>query len=587
MLRETVTRAIGPRATSQTLVLIVVVVLSLSNIASNASGSTQELMFWLGIISVSGMLSWMWFVLWSFAARGSRGAIRIGLLSFIFATTEVLRTLSVHVLATSAGLENATDWVFYVVAGALYGLTFFVFVSIILNDIDLYRASFLELADRQQVLRSLLRTAEAQFDAVREATRAAVQSGIKLAVDRAFETAGRRETSQVVAEMMAISNEVVRPMAHELFDGPVRLELPRTAEFSPRVSFRRVINGATTVRPIRPQLIVVLYVLLASPSAILLATSWMSVGWFLISIFVLWLLAELGRRVMLVARRWKSLALRVALLVSCYTVLGLGTGVVYGMSEVRFGSIPMLGVLTASFVSSILIGAWLSVSAGIDDARAEILAQLTVATEQLHWQQVQMQSRIWAEQRRMARLLHSQVQSAIVAGALRFRSAVDDGADRAEALHSFQKLVNDAVAKVLAGEDRPQIDVLLAASSAQWDGVLDVHIAVDDATLVALQSDSVASAVVAEVVTNALLNCVKHARAASADVRLRLLGDTVLRVEVIDDGVGVPATVIPGMGMRQLQALSLSCSLKTRRDRLGAVLEADIPVCAAVIPRVC
>jgi two-component system, NarL family, sensor kinase len=81
------------------------------------------------------------------------------------------------------------------------------------------------------------------------------------------------------------------------------------------------------------------------------------------------------------------------------------------------------------------------------------------------------------------------------------------------------------------------------------------------------------------IVQEALMNVIRHAEAANCVVRLSLNGG--LHVEVLDDGVGQPASVRPGIGLRSMRERAVelggSCTIEQRMTA-GTRVHASLPL---------
>ncbi|MGH3088238.1 MAG: sensor histidine kinase, partial [Rubrobacteraceae bacterium] len=51
----------------------------------------------------------------------------------------------------------------------------------------------------------------------------------------------------------------------------------------------------------------------------------------------------------------------------------------------------------------------------------------------------------------------------------------------------------------------------------------------------------------------ALMNVARHAKAGDCIVRLSCPGERILEIEVVDDGVGLPASPEPGVGLSSMR----------------------------------
>jgi signal transduction histidine kinase len=181
------------------------------------------------------------------------------------------------------------------------------------------------------------------------------------------------------------------------------------------------------------------------------------------------------------------------------------------------------------------------------------------------------------ERRRIRRDLHDGLGPALSGVVFRIESArilvPDDPAAASRGLEVAASQVQDVVADVrrLVHDLRPPalddlglVGALRQQASALSGPGFGVHVeAGDDVQALPAAVEVAAYRVVGEAVTNAA----RHARASRCDVRLHL-ADGELHLRVSDDGVGVDATAVAGVGL---------ASLRERVAELGGRAEVVCP----------
>lgn len=189
------------------------------------------------------------------------------------------------------------------------------------------------------------------------------------------------------------------------------------------------------------------------------------------------------------------------------------------------------------------------------------------------------------ERRRLRRELHDDLGPALSGLALSAAAVAKraDGVDAplAESARELQHDIGDVVtrAREISHGLRPAILDDLGLESAireRLGGVEDVRFAVEVDGRLPAAVDLAALRIVQEAVTNAR----RHARATSTTVRIALV-DAELRIDVVDDGVGVPRTVTPGLGLRSIRerAAELGGHARvTRRAGGGTAVSVRLPV---------
>lgn len=194
------------------------------------------------------------------------------------------------------------------------------------------------------------------------------------------------------------------------------------------------------------------------------------------------------------------------------------------------------------------------------------------------------------ERRQLRRDLHDDIGPALAALALQAEAALtlsaDDPGAAAAMIARLAPRLNATVGDVraLVHELRPpNLDEFgLAASVAELAvrmSTPEVAVNADVPQLMGLSAalDVAAYRIVAEAVTNA----VRHAGASVVDVRLAVMGNT-LELEVSDDGCGLPADPVPGLGLAsmRLRAEELGGELTVSTGSGGTRVNAQLPLTA-------
>lgn len=201
------------------------------------------------------------------------------------------------------------------------------------------------------------------------------------------------------------------------------------------------------------------------------------------------------------------------------------------------------------------------------------------------------------ERRRLRRDLHDDIGPALAALALQAEAALTLAPDDPEAATALVgRLVtrlNQAVGDVraLVHELRPPtLDGLGLATAVHELAVrmttpeVLVRANITDLRELSAALDVAAYRIVAEAVTNA----VRHADASLVEVSLTVTGDA-LHIEVADDGCGLPAEPVPGLGLNsmRLRAEELGGELSSSTTGNGTSVVAQIPIATsatAVLP---
>jgi signal transduction histidine kinase len=121
-----------------------------------------------------------------------------------------------------------------------------------------------------------------------------------------------------------------------------------------------------------------------------------------------------------------------------------------------------------------------------------------------------------------------------------------------------------------------------------WQGLCQVDFSIDDEVSLALELDKIAQTVAWDVIKEACTNAIRHGKASSVTIALKLLGSDALGISVRNNGLVIDsngetlATDAPrGLGSKLLDSVSISWSLTKTTSAGGAnetVLAARLPI---------
>jgi signal transduction histidine kinase len=192
--------------------------------------------------------------------------------------------------------------------------------------------------------------------------------------------------------------------------------------------------------------------------------------------------------------------------------------------------------VVASFVPLFVVTVGASLAAATAADRVALETDLAKQRAQMTRTAARVQAVLGHEQRRMARSLHADVQSAVNAAGLMLDRSYRQGAVTSELVDDVVTRIATSVERFLAGgaSDLP-LTARLSEVRALWAGVCTVLLAVDEAAGERIDADAVTRELVVDLVTEACANAVVHGDAREVRVRLALVGEEV-ELEVSDDG---------------------------------------------------
>ncbi len=211
--------------------------------------------------------------------------------------------------------------------------------------------------------------------------------------------------------------------------------------------------------------------------------------------------------------------------------------------------------------------------------------ELQAAVAQAEWSTHRVQQEAWAANRLLARELHGGVQSELTAAALRLEAwsrtpnpqTLDAVLDQVR--HAVDR-VNDLLSR---GVEPPPVDVHRALGSIcdVWVSLARIDIELSPEVALTLEQDQTAAVTVIEVVRECLGNSIRHGRASQVTIEVTVIAEgatasDAVHLIVADDGVGISAAAVPGLGSQLLDQICLRWMRTATRP--GTRVEAVVPL---------
>lgn len=497
----------------------------------------------------------------------------------VYASTEILRTNMVALLLLRYAVEVDLVWPHRLLAGGLTGMAVIGVAAIVLNDRAHYVAQYRQLVFRRQELEreldNLNQNIGAFIDQLRDSVREAVDAALNPIVDDARK---RHSAREIVEDIVRVSEDVVRPLSHQVSAAlPADTQsVPRTRP--PRVSFARLVQLTTTVAPFQPRVVsLIVFMLLFSASVFLLA---FPVGaLFLVSALTVGFVTHwFGQRYVQPRLPSWSLWLRVVVISAVYpagfliTVLGL---IAFREQGITVDRVSGLGypLLIIEFLS------WgLATIPAIRAGQREILEEGVETTSELAQIRARAEVRLRREKQRLAATVHGDVQSILMAAALRLQHP---DTTREDAL-SIVSEARAAIARTLdearmAETVWPGLEELCQRLVDSWSGVVEISCQTDPLAREVVDRNQDLAETVWQVAREAVTNAAKHGRARSVKVAVGVSDDGhFLSFSAVDDGTRVSADELRGGGSRLFDAVSENWTRQS--GDTGTELELSIPL---------
>ncbi len=244
--------------------------------------------------------------------------------------------------------------------------------------------------------------------------------------------------------------------------------------------------------------------------------------------------------------------------------LSLWIDKIFHSEEAMFSLASLVGTVTNSFSIS-------AAMAMTGQQAKRLLGQLEDLEQNLKLHVSRLRQKQWVSRQEVVSQVHGQVQGAIVAALTRLGHTDDPSqvekakADLDRALNSLNEHTSQTA------NIRESLDDLASA----WEGVCQIELQLDAEAEANCNRSATTAFVVGALVTEGIVNAVRHGDAKTVQVSLQTLSPGLLSLRLTDDGQLEPASV-PGNGSRLMTDLSTAWSLK--RIDSKTVLEIVIPL---------
>lgn len=397
---------------------------------------------------------------------------------------------------------------------------------------------------------------------------------------RQVQTEWGNSPEQAATRIRSLAVDVARPLSHSLAQGDEWLpEAVDIAVKTPR--WERVKAVLAEMRPAPPLVPFILIELIALPSAIS-----EPVGGVAFAASMMLLLGGIMYALSWVVKRlWPAgptTMLRLIVLVVLYAVIGFSATVIRSfLVELQTGIqnplwiVPFFLILTSMGVS---------LTIAIQARQRQDRDRLAMGVARNAQLNAQVRERTRRAQRRIAKLIHSNVQAELIASsrllADRANKSSDPASPQDDVAQEVQRLVSAIHDRLMPSAERviPAKDRLLDLTS-QWSGILNVKLESDDGAWAALDQDPAAVDAVIDVVAEGLTNAVCHGEGSQVMLRMTRDADSIA-IRVTSRGrlaAGSPA----GLGSSFLDASTREWQLSEEAGEVHLTASVGVTMAAA------
>jgi len=571
MLTIDVRRLVGKFAVHPVVLFPGLVLLSLGTAFADTQNLNRYNEQWV-IVATHGFVgACVWFFAIGVLVRIASGYWRTVAVLFLYATTELVRTLIVENGALSRGMIGQVEWTAQVMTAILTGLTVYGVASLAVNDAYEFRATVADLKARSMLLETTLARTELDANIARREILRTAKTTIRSALKK---TLGGSSTEATVRALLDVSDDVVRPLSRQLLFRPGTFAHVQPSPVRTQLHFWEVVNLASSTKPFRPGPTVFVGGMLALGSAVTAAPYGLGILAMLILLAFPYLLLTLADRFLTRRLRDWGSPLRFVTVCAIYSMTcgidAVAVGLVNGLSQ------PLLSlfVLYATVMGALILW-YIATMSGVRRGYNDVIQQLRAVNEQLEWAVARVNSRLWTDQKELSRILHNEVQGVLVATAFKLQREVDAGKEIEINESEIRASVFAALDSPNAPSTAPPLEEALVDERERWDGVLRTSWDIDSDAFERVDNDRDARRVIQDLVGEFLTNSVKHGKAHTAMIRMRNTERGTVDITLTNDGAPMPTNRIPGLGTELANSVSVSLRLVPRRT--GVEIRLEIP----------
>ncbi|HEY2556467.1 MAG TPA: hypothetical protein VGI08_05125 [Diaminobutyricibacter sp.] len=479
----------------------------------------------------------------------------------LFAAIGVVRPFLALSLATSFGILVAPgDLLSRVTINVVSSVVMLTLIAVVVDILREHGG----IQRRLIAARAAVEERRADADRGVDALSAEFTTTIAQRIDTAIGTVARGLAPEDAAQLLRrISDEVVRPMSHELFRDAESRDAEDESVADPGrpigflESLRRVASG---LRPDPPIVITLVYLVLVFPHylttygpAVAVIQTPVIAGIYLAGNTATF---AIGSR--LPTAGWRTIAI-----VACYTAVALIAAMQNSAALAVFGYSPEFywaEVVSYPFVA-IVIAVTRSVSVQLhndEDALARSLRERVRLASRAH-------RRLAEVRRRLSHVLHATVQGELIAASLGLRGQAAASHEAMDAASVVTKTVSGIKRELLSlsGPPSPAARDAIGGIVAMWSTAVRIDTDVAEDAWRLLDDDPARASAVVDALSEGLTNAVRHGHGERVALTIRHDPRTEgVVVEIRSEGtIADPRNVASGIGLERLRTVASGVSL--------------------------
>ena len=361
-----------------------------------------------------------------------------------------------------------------------------------------------------------------------------------------------QDGADVVADrLMSSVRDVVRPASHQLAT-PTYLPARDIPAVVP-VRFNVFRDKMDVPAAIRPEWLVGVFLIFLATSVVALQDAWIRTLPTVLS------LCAMGGLLVLVKHAWprRFRTMRVASGFLLITLLYVASFTAQYTLDSRFFGVSNRFVqpVTSFLVTTTVAVAFTLIAIHSEHAESTRMKLITV-NSQLMELVARMRRQLWLCHRAVALTVHGQLQSMLVATAMRLRLTADDTSNAVD----LRRLDDVLTSISTPGLNSVTLLDTLDELREIWSGVIVIEYEISPEALARMYEDAGLATCASEVCREAVTNAIRHGGATTIQIEVGAV-TAGLALTVVDDGQGVAVDYCAGLGLTMMDQTCLSWAL--------------------------
>jgi signal transduction histidine kinase len=365
-----------------------------------------------------------------------------------------------------------------------------------------------------------------------------------------------------VAEIQHFTDHFVRPLSHEIATLTISIEPPAPLQ-EPLLLRERFQQRISTSSLIQPLWTVVIMAIFRAAGLLVTGSSFlMFLPTLVVTLLILWLMKQAFRHV--VVSLWLAVII---------TILSTGlAGFIAVISEGLLLRSLTLTIPWSYTVGALIAAMMLTTLAAADQIFHNYVTEREQLNRSLEMQGHRARQEMWLARKHIAAKIHGPIQAALQAGAMRLmHQSSGEFRDAGPVLERVRKALTELQAPISTSLE--EVQESLNGLQMLWSAQCRIENDIQPESFGILKKDPACCQAIIEVVTEGVLNAVKHADATTIKVNINELC-SVIMITIWNDGLPIPGSTQPGFGSRSFDELCAAWSLTTVDG--GTVLSAKI-----------